>query len=71
MKVDQMAVDFRLKKSHFRIKDVINHANIIGKIRLIINTRHRHMKASSSFSKASFQPTKHHGLAVLLISNLY
>lgn len=38
MRVDQMAVDFRLKKSHFRIKDVINHANIIGKIKFFLSS---------------------------------
>lgn len=32
MIVDHMAVDFRLKKTRFRIKDVINHGNILGKM---------------------------------------
>lgn len=30
MKIDKMLVDFRLKKSRFRIRDVINHGNVIG-----------------------------------------
>ncbi|KAK9888502.1 hypothetical protein WA026_000752 [Henosepilachna vigintioctopunctata] len=30
MKIDKLAVDFRFKKSRFKIKDVINHGNIIG-----------------------------------------
>lgn len=32
MKIDKMFVDFRFNKSRFRIKDVINHGNVIGKI---------------------------------------
>lgn len=31
MKVDKMLVDFRLKKSRFRIRDIFNQGNIIGK----------------------------------------
>ncbi|ENN72924.1 hypothetical protein D910_05518 [Dendroctonus ponderosae] len=30
MKIDKMLVDFRLKKSRFRIRDIINHGNVIG-----------------------------------------
>ncbi|KAF7266253.1 hypothetical protein GWI33_020290 [Rhynchophorus ferrugineus] len=30
MKVDKMLVDFRLKKSRFRIRDIVNHGNVIG-----------------------------------------
>ncbi|KAL3282203.1 hypothetical protein HHI36_005397 [Cryptolaemus montrouzieri] len=30
MKIDKMYVDFKFAKSRFRIKDVINHGNIIG-----------------------------------------
>ncbi|CAH1105615.1 unnamed protein product [Psylliodes chrysocephalus] len=30
MKVDKMLVDFRLKKSRFRIRDIFNQGNIIG-----------------------------------------
>ncbi|XP_072380485.1 protein takeout-like [Diabrotica undecimpunctata] len=30
MKVDKLLVDFRLKKSRFRIKDIVNHGNLIG-----------------------------------------
>nr|XP_023017121.1 circadian clock-controlled protein-like [Leptinotarsa decemlineata] len=30
MKIDKMVVDFEMKKSRFRIKDIINHGNIIG-----------------------------------------
>lgn len=30
MKIDRMFVDFKLAKSRFRIKDIINHGNIIG-----------------------------------------
>ncbi|CAH1118075.1 unnamed protein product [Phaedon cochleariae] len=30
MKVDKIMIDFRLKKSRFRIKDVVNHGNVIG-----------------------------------------
>lgn len=30
MMVDKMLVDFRLKKSRFRIRDIVNHGNVIG-----------------------------------------
>ncbi|XP_050310040.1 circadian clock-controlled protein daywake-like [Anthonomus grandis grandis] len=30
MRVEKMLVDFKLKKSRFRIRDIINHSNIIG-----------------------------------------
>ncbi|XP_044752566.1 circadian clock-controlled protein daywake-like [Coccinella septempunctata] len=30
MKIDKMFVDFRFSKSRFRIKDIINHGNVIG-----------------------------------------
>ncbi|XP_066159116.1 protein takeout-like [Euwallacea fornicatus] len=30
MKIDKMLVDFKLKKSRFRIRDIINHGNVIG-----------------------------------------
>ncbi|KAL1491151.1 hypothetical protein ABEB36_011791 [Hypothenemus hampei] len=30
MKIDKMLVDFRLKKSRFRIRDLINNGNVIG-----------------------------------------
>lgn len=31
MKIDKMYVDFQLKKSRFRVRDIINNGNIIGK----------------------------------------
>ncbi|CAH0558251.1 unnamed protein product [Brassicogethes aeneus] len=30
MRIDKMLVDFRLQKSRFRIRDIINHGNVIG-----------------------------------------
>lgn len=35
MKIDQLDVDFKLKKSRFKIRDVINHSNLIGKRQLV------------------------------------
>lgn len=32
MKIEKLLIDFKLQKSRFRIRDVINHGNIIGKI---------------------------------------
>lgn len=34
MRIERMVVDFKLQKSRFRIRDVINHGNIIGKFNL-------------------------------------
>lgn len=31
MRIEKITADFHLKKSRFRIRDVINHGNIIGK----------------------------------------
>lgn len=32
MRIEKMLVDFRLQKSRFRVRDVINHGNIIGNL---------------------------------------
>lgn len=31
MKIDNLLVDFKLQKSKFKIRDQVNHANVIGK----------------------------------------
>lgn len=38
MRIEKMLVDFKLQKSRFRVRDVINHGNIIGgnKQRLLV-----------------------------------
>lgn len=32
MRIEKMTADFKLKQSRFKIRDSINHGNIIGKI---------------------------------------
>lgn len=36
MRIDRMLVDFKLQKSRFKIRDVINHGNIIGNKHLLL-----------------------------------
>lgn len=42
MKVDKMLVDFKLHKSRFRVRDVINHGNIIGKVDRVLRFLYFH-----------------------------
>lgn len=34
MRIEKITADFKLKGSRFRIRDVINHNNIIGKFHI-------------------------------------
>lgn len=34
MMIEKLLIDFKLQKSRFKVKDLVNHGNIIGRIKL-------------------------------------